>query len=1001
MPASFLDTQSLVGKGLPYVFVEGIKIQDANLRQGDYHPISDPLTFIKNEYGTNRTTVSDNTKDKNYFSNNNVYSVELNIFLNEFLLRNLWYNKGATKNLKIKIIQSTHPLLTEQILNEDIRDVTQFDRKHRKFLQERVLSVSTNRPLTSYRVKRLDYTEDTLCSIPLRTKFIVNSQHLTYFLFVHGVGGYRKSFRTIERVFENNRPKQKSSIFYLPNNKVYSGPVHYNPGSGWMTGERHTSKSHPTLRKVDHLNLKIQDYRIFDSLRRAQNSIRLSSSPESGRKVFSDLYLSRDKNKAARGLFVFDCVEYLKRNGRYGKILEYADVDKVMPHMRIRELKIVRRRQEAKGRNDYDFEDQQEQYDLVAVSGDNEGTKKLSRRSYYIDLNTDGKLDTLVGTVGEKTIFNLGSKRAFSFYDSYIRNYESGKYAYGVEMVIEDPTIKYFSLQIENLRKAHTMLSDYHRFVTKYARLSPDGKISIGFLDTIRQKYNLGSVIGEPGNGDAPWRKSVRIYLKVIRNLTGASSNLLKDNLYRLLVPASRSLRGVEIFLSIIENLILKLTKDNITSPTNAKHGTRQGSNKRSPLLYLSKNFNNTFHADTIKDYGLDFYGDALRYNLDGLATISIGRLRKRFAAEAQKLGINLPKTVRSPGAENFYSRLTPVSADLSGNSFDFTGPPSSRDELYYYLAHIKRLRLKNNAAARSVSVPEQGVILAGGEKDKNTIAKLYSEQASLGGQGATFSTATEDDAGLLNSQADAKMPGGEDDKFNTTSQDVDRDKEKEKEKELQTIVKEIGLGKIQALASTPGGSAHDAFDEDSSVSIKYGTFFDDNLDLNSASAPYSPRNSYLLVLGADSKGRMTEQEDLYDSVVLVTKSDRKVSKDDTLFLGDPDKEQSKKQGDKAGPPPGPPPGEQEIKAEDDNSSETGDASDSNSDASYSTNYIENMDTVERPARGTSLTAVEIPAIPVRGGGSTQAYVRGAGPSASPVANRRGGTMTGGGGRGY
>ena len=59
------------------------------------------------------------------------------------------------------------------------------------------------------------------------------------------------------------------------------------------------------------------------------------------------------------------------------------------------------------------------------------------------------------------------------------------------------------------------------------------------------------------------------------------------------------------------------------------------------------------------------------------------------------------------------------------------------------------------------------------------------------------------------------------------------------------------------------------------------------------------------------------------------------------------------------------------------------------------------MDTVERPARGTSLTAVEIPAIPVRGGGSTQAYVRGAGPSASPVANRRGGTMTGGGGRGY
>ena len=285
MAAGRLEKQSIVGIGPPYVFVESVKIKNASLRDGDYSPVNSDLEFVKNKFGTNKKVKEDTVGDKFYFSNDNVYSVELNLFLNDMFISNFWY--GKKKSINVKIIQSTHPLLTRRILDNDIRDISHFSRKYRKFLQEKIVAVPMIKPLASHRVKRLDAADDVICSIPVRAEFVANSNHLTYFAFVEGSRGYSKSYRTVERVLENNRPKQKSTAFYLPDGQVYSGPVHYHPGSGWMVGERHTRAPHPALRKVDHLNLKVHDYRVFKRLKEAQNSIVLAPAPESGRRVFS------------------------------------------------------------------------------------------------------------------------------------------------------------------------------------------------------------------------------------------------------------------------------------------------------------------------------------------------------------------------------------------------------------------------------------------------------------------------------------------------------------------------------------------------------------------------------------------------------------------------------------------------------------------------------------------------------------------------------------------
>jgi hypothetical protein len=1001
MSVSLLDIQSVVGIPLPYVFVERIRINKSNLRHGDYSSMRQPLVHIKNKFGTNKVVVSDETKNKKYFSNNNVYSVELDIFLNDFLVKNMWYNKGITKNLSVTIIQSSHPLLTEQIIDNNTRDISGFEEKYKKFLQKQVLTIPTNRLLASYGVKLMEGTGDTLCSIPLTTKFIVNSQHLTYFLFVNSPNAHLQSYRTVERVMEGNKPKQKSSIFYSPDNNVYSGPVHYNPRAGWMVGPRHTNKTHSSLRKVDHTNLKIQDYRIFSDLKKIQNSINLSSSPENKNRIFSELYLSRDKNRAARGLFVFDCAGYLASNGRYGKILRHADIDKIMPHMRIKELRIVRKRQEEKKINDYDFIDQAEQYDLVAVSGDRRSRNLLLKKPYYIDLNKDGKLDTLVGAVSEKRLINLGNKRAFTFYDSHIRDFESGKYGYGVEMVIEDPTIKYFSIQVDNLRKAHTMLSEYYNFVNKKNYFTSDGKIKVSFLEVIKQRYNLGPRVGEASQPsvNAPWRKSVRIYMKVLKNLTGRGRESLKNNLYSLLAPVSRDLRGVEIFLSIIENLILKLTKDDVTGPRNEKESTSHGYNKGSHLLYLNKYFDNTFHADTVKDYGIDFYGGGLRYNLDGLATISIGQLLQRFALKGKKSNKRVPTA--SPGLEpeKFYSRITPISVDLTGNSFDFSTSFNEDNKLDYYLAHVRRLKIKNNSAARSVSIPVQEAIV---DKDTDSIqgliAKAYSEHLALSGDGAVFESETETGATQEEDKIDPSVPGDEDDKFNTTSQDAERDKEEEKEKQSEVISQDIGFYKMFFLASKTeeGEAPQDIYGKDSSVSVSYGTTFDKNLDLGFVGFPYNAKGSYLVLLGADSEGKNVESEDVYDSVVLVTPTDQSSSsQDDKEFLGNPDVEQEKiafqqedsvplsQEDDKE--PPRPPP-------EEDLDGESGEVSDSDSDIYYSIGYTEEVQATEEVRRtGPTRSGVTVvPPTPSPRAEGRQAYVRGVRP------RRTGGTTMGG-----
>ena len=128
MPVKKQDIQRLVAYGLPYVFIEKVKLSNGFTNSDDHNRVEPALNLVKNQFGTNRVKLDDNNlNNKEYFSNDRVYTVELELFLNEFYIKKVWFGKRATSDMVVKIIQRTHPDVTKKILERNIMDISFLD----------------------------------------------------------------------------------------------------------------------------------------------------------------------------------------------------------------------------------------------------------------------------------------------------------------------------------------------------------------------------------------------------------------------------------------------------------------------------------------------------------------------------------------------------------------------------------------------------------------------------------------------------------------------------------------------------------------------------------------------------------------------------------------------------------------------------------------------------------------------------------------------------------
>ncbi len=128
----------------------------------------------------------------------------------------------------------------------------------------------------------------------------------------------------------------------------------------------------------------------------------------------------------------------------------------------------------------------------------------------------------------------MGREGLFSFYDSEIKGFEDGSYVYGVEMTLTEPTKKVFKkrkCQVSQCLAIFCFNIIILLITRKY--FNNQGKLNNHAICFFGKVY--------PNN--APWRRAVRIYLKVLKNLTGIADKSHVRHLYSLLAPTSRDFK--------------------------------------------------------------------------------------------------------------------------------------------------------------------------------------------------------------------------------------------------------------------------------------------------------------------------------------------------------------------------------------------------------------------------------------------------------------------------
>jgi len=803
--------QSLIGDIVPYVFIGSIKFKNfASLREEDtlVSKTSSP-SFRRNRFGKKipfaRSEDSQGKVEKPYIA-------EVTFVLNDLLNNSHWYNTGIAPSMNIKVLQSDSEKTTKLIKDGSITDISDLKEKYRDRVTQKIIKIPSEKALSDHVSKELEDYNDKLCSLYITEKFLVKSNHLTFFAFCEVEGLGQPGRRTIQRVLHNNKKIRKSHVYYLPDGKVWKGPIHKHSSKGWMAGAKHTSRYHPTLERVEHLNNKIQDYHIFDILEEKQQNIILTQDIKEKGKLYSDLSLSRDQLGQARGLFVFDIIGFLRHYSRLNGLISKRNVKEMLFLSEIKKLSIIRTKVVKGSPGDFGVEDQRDLYDVVCTSRDIPHKSTLAKVQNRIDSNKDGVIDKTIGAIREIKLAGTGNKRTFTFVDSEIAEFESGKYKYGFEISVEDPTTKFIKTQIQSLEMAKRIIISYYNranrkrnFIPGTTRFSPE------FLKYIRTIYNLGSKVTTSKRKKkikAPWRAAAVLYIKVLENLTDTRfTKSEKLDLYTTLYPVSGDLEGVEKFILLLDGLINKLSFYDLGTETTRRGSVQRHGSKMSNLLLDEKTFKPIFNAALDKNYGFNYFRKTLTYNSDSLPVTTRRSLINRFNVEVGKFfpeAVGKRKNeINDPYLEgfrrNYYSYLSPMAVNYPSGEISFAklsklNEKEQKDLLSH--AHVLSLKKKNGK-----DLPNSGILSdVRGEETEETLSFLLSE---LGSVGATITSGVtqQGQSGNNDDFVDSVEYVGETDNF----------KEKETQEPSNIENQDFDDRSLQAMKRVFGGTGRDS----------------------------------------------------------------------------------------------------------------------------------------------------------------------------------------------
>ena len=611
-----VSPQSLIGKnGIPTAYIEKVVLQPASRPSG---------------------------RTDNYGKTIEVEGllVTVGVVLMDVDVRNKFQwsqNERLLKYMRLRVVESVNPKLTLALADKGFTKKNLNRAKRRFNTRERIISIDTVPNIKTFESFKPDRVA-TAYMVPYEVQFFMpqkNPDHLAYFCSCFldtdamrndlDANFKNKRFRevqghvTAELVINNGTLKTETSLFRLPTGNIWTGPVHIHRRDGskvFMAGPRHTSRSHPTLDRVQIPNFKIQDHRFIQKLLNLEyrlgrekqavdivlrdtsavgyaTSTALSlgitsagtsvsttasiSSATSPSELFakkenfiSEAFISRSADGTSNLVFSFDQRRMLQKNARFGAMLTTRNDDvfkEVRRDCRILSLRVLR----TKIQNDFQLNKEAEE--LVVFNAERKAGQ-FADKLYSVDRDGDNDKIVPVGFIKEIDLLNAQQMRTFSCTDLNMATITDGEFRYSVEVEVEDGTVTYVLNLLKKLKDQKQTLLKYYNLASRpnhYDAVS--NKFKKRFLDQNSVDYpNLtdDEINNRPNVArkkrfnrtlaDAPWNRSIIILMEVlgaVTNLSSLSNKQLEfaaSSLHSMVNPLTGSPDGIEALIKLYEH---------------------------------------------------------------------------------------------------------------------------------------------------------------------------------------------------------------------------------------------------------------------------------------------------------------------------------------------------------------------------------------------------------------------------------------------------------------
>ena len=382
-----------------------------------------------------------------------------------------------------------------------------------------------------------------------------------------------------EKVFVDAALQSTTNVFYLPDNRIWSGPVHLHNGS-YMAGAFHKTTPHPMLRLVETPNLKLKDNRDRKNLAK-RNIINKKS------RFFGNPYDTYDEEKNIKRLFSFDIESIFLEKTKYGLMIK--NLDSVLYDQALQEFTI----------------------DKLTVTRSQLIPKRLTKKAIRKALSTSC---LIYKDEGQTTTFSddceiveanlLDSKyRFFNFVDKKIKKIKYGQYSHSIELSFSDKTKNLLLSLHANYKNSISKLERYYLRSSKSTYKNIKGSFKESFYTDEVERYGLDNV---ENFNLAPWIYAPEQYTTLksyLYDFTLDEKASLYNSLYNSINPNTGTAKGVSIFLQLFKDLLrefeFKFDLNRLIrgSSQQRRQPSRSGLDAPFKNITLKKQFDNAFDS--------------------------------------------------------------------------------------------------------------------------------------------------------------------------------------------------------------------------------------------------------------------------------------------------------------------------------------------------------------------------------------------------------------------